>query len=493
MSDLTTWTRSLPQDLAQELLSLVERVPESGPVLTRLFQVLVPSNGHVPMPPTTQPNKRHHPDVTTPVLGDVTGPVRILEPVLPTTVIFEIQQVLFQSPVRKKLNLTFHLVEQNGVPVPVLSIVNPSTLIPEASIINLTKAVKTCLLLPILGNLTNSQKKNVVTFCLWVKDLCIDTFSPLSDPIVCSLNLDLIRKQMVKSGKLPPNLDHLNHDPSADTSSHNLNPLVGRLVDYFQRQFKLCGITLVNALPCNGNAMLLNSDSVVQIRSPDEASFVLVEAHNRAKDGSLIFVSLPGSLPFVIFGFKKPTLFFDAHRIKLVQYSSITRNTFSLLITVMTGNQEEIIEFGMIDEPVFSVIDEFVKQHNINDDSFNEVLREKPTALSAIAITESGAANAPGLLASIQTDQQEDESDDESYHEGAENGSDMLEGESDSDIDDLDVTENEDLTEGAIIEEETLDDAPSLASGFVPIHPAEAPVPDADSVFSTTIEVEELA
>lgn len=44
----------------------------------------------------------------------------------PESIIFEVQQVSFSSPIRKRMNLTFHLIEQNGQALPVMSIVNPA-------------------------------------------------------------------------------------------------------------------------------------------------------------------------------------------------------------------------------------------------------------------------------------------------------------------------------------------------------------------------------
>lgn len=418
------WTLTLPRDLQRDIQGLVQRDGGAESVLNRLYSILAP-------PPESQPPaKKPCLESPPPALGDACGLIRITEPIQDSTIIFELTQILFQSPFRKKMNFTFHLVEQNGNPTPVLSIVNPTTATPDYSIINLAQAVKSCFLVPILGNLTNSQKKNVVSLGLWLHEHASSKApSSLSrDPIVCSLNLDLIRKQMVRTGKLPANADLLvQADGTRLAHEHDLSPIQGRLIDYFQRQFKLCGISLLNALPCCGNSLDYNTDVLVRVSTPERGCVIVLEAHNRAKDGSLFLVSCPDLSPYIVFGYKKPILFYDAQSIKLIQYANISRLTYSILITVVIESKEEVIEFSMIDQQSFPVVDEFVKRHNITDDSFNQELREKPEAQlkdgASSTRHEADKLNPQSVvtLSQMTQDVGDDETEDESYDEDAAN------------------------------------------------------------------------
>lgn len=363
---MSSWRDSLPDSLKEQINRLIVTNPESSVVLDALYNYLNEESE----------NKKRKIEQTNvkPESPHLSGAIR------PEEVIFELPQVSFQSPMRKKFNLTFHLMEQNNEPVPVLSIVNPATNIPEFSISDLKNSVRLCTIIPILGNTTNPQKKSIVSLCCWVKDEYASDPTK-NDPIVCQVNLDLIKKQMIKSGKLPSNIeDQLIQNN--DSNDLHLNAVHERIVDYFQRQFKLCGISLKNYLPSNGlikNNFSLNTDNGVAISTMESSinDFIILDAHKGSKEGSLVFL-ISNEASYIIYGFKKPVLLIDIKGIKSTSYSNITRNTFNILISMLNEkNEEKTLEFSMIDQQYFQLLDGFIKGQKINDDSFNEQLREK--------------------------------------------------------------------------------------------------------------------
>ena len=301
------------------------------------------------------------------------------------TIIFEIPQVSFMSPVRKRMNLTFHLIEQNGQGLPVLSIVNPANNSPDISYINLQNAVKLCLILPILGNSTNPQKKGVVTLCCWMHDLYYTDANVSKDPLILQLNLDAIKKLMIKNEKLPADIEN-QFDLTNYRNSVILNPIQERIIDYFTRQFKLCGVNLVSYLPSDTivkNSFIVNQDTAVALSTSGNDStkpaMVMVECHKGARDGNLILLEQNEHNPaYILFAFRKPTLVYAMSRVLSASYTSVTKHTFSLTIIVLNEKDEErSIEFSIIDQAYFQLIDDFIRSHGISDDSFNEDNKEK--------------------------------------------------------------------------------------------------------------------
>ncbi|KAK6454146.1 regulator of Ty1 transposition [Scheffersomyces xylosifermentans] len=502
------WIQALPKLLQSQISSVVAKNPEAEAVFTALYHHLQPNNDNGPVSKrkktganavsSSEPVKNAVKDVATvttntnksiPNNGDAlnidekTALITLNDPIVEETVIFEISQVSFLSPVRKKLNLTFHLIERNNQPIPVLSIVNPNTQTPDVSLINLSRAIKLCALVPIVGNSTNPQKKIIVLLCFWINEAFIDDPASPKDPIICQINLDLIKKQMIKLGKLPANIESQFEKDS--NSNLNMNPIQERIIDYFQRQFKLCGINLVNYLPCSSlfnNKYTLNSDNAVAMATNNSKinNLLMVECHRGAKDGVLLFLTENEfNVPYIIFGFKKPVMLFEVSKVKHTSYSNIARLTFSLLLTVITEEDEEkTVEFSMIDQAHFQLIDDYIKSQNINDNSFDDNLREKGNdkeSKNAEAETESN------LQAVTEEMDEDDEDDDASYHGGGDDedgdgGSDIGSGsdddaEFDSDVgsnsgdDNLGSDNDEDGVEGEQEEEEEEEETEEVDDG----------------------------
>ncbi|KAI5968555.1 RTT106 [Candida margitis] len=415
------WLSELPSDLQHQITTITQQNPQSQQVFSELYTFLTD-------------NKRRKTDAAAENNGNGTGGYEELTPsssVHPESVIFEIQQVSFSSPIRKRMNLTFHLIEQNGQALPVMSIVNPANDSPELSFINLKHAIKLCLILPILGNSTNSQKKGIALLCFWIHDSYYNDSNVSKDPIICQLNLDMIKKQMIKNGKLPADIES-QFDLSTYKNDVVLNPIQERIIDYFRRQFQLIGINLVNYLPCPTifkNKYIVNEDTAVALTGERSINptIIMVECHKGARDGNLILLEQNEYNPaYLIFAFKKPILVFKLSRVLRASYTSITKHTFSLNVDVLNDRDEERqLEFSMVDQAYFQIIDNFIRLHGISDDSFNDSNKEKETGKPSTGGGASGDANAVTGSAAAGDDDDDDEED--ADFEGNEEGSDVAE------------------------------------------------------------------
>lgn len=440
------WILELPQPLQTKLQVLISRNPGSEVIMSEL-------HGHLVHGTNGGDHKRIKVEepASAPTVELNGSPIIDIDHAIdPQTVIFEIQLVSFQSPFRKKLNLTFHLIEKQQTPIPVLSIVNPITNVPELSLINLATSIKLCILLPILNNSTNFKKKMIVNICFWMND------DLQSDPIICQINLDLIKKMLVKLGKLPANIDTQFPNHVEEANSLDLNPIQETIIDYFTRQFKLCGINLINYLPGSTvfkNKYTLNTDHAIAVTRQDNSTLIICEAYKGSKEGCLLFLSQNDVNPaYMIFAFKKPILVFEVSQIETASYSNITRITFSLNLTLK--NEPKPIEFSMIDQKFFSIVDEYMKSNDIPDESFAEELREKQE--KSDTKTQGGASTVPDGTAQLMGKpngelDSEDEDDDDFNENNLEEDSEAAE-EFDSDIENTDdegihhkATEEEDI------------------------------------------------
>ncbi|RLV89483.1 Histone chaperone [Spathaspora sp. JA1] len=399
------WISTLPNPLKQKVKSLIAKDSNNLEIFNNLFEYLS-DQFDTKRRKVDQPPEPQQPPPQEQTVEENGSNLAIPN----ESIIFEIEQISFQSPVRKRMNLTIHLIEQDGNPQPIISIVNPTTLIPEVSIMNLSQTIKLCMILPILGNSTTPLKKGIVLLCFWMNQ-------PDMDPIICQLNLDIIKKQMIKLGKLPANIES---QFTIDKNSLVLNPIQDRIIDYFKRQFKLCGINLINYLPCEifQNKFTLNHDNAIALSVTNIPSLIMVECHRGAKEGILLV-----NPSYLIFGFKKPILIYQLSQIKQVSYTSITRVTFSVVFIVINDrNEERTLEFSMIDQRFFQIIDDFIKLNNIKDDSYNEELKEKPDTNkpeSQVA-TDTGSTGAPP-----PTTGEDSEEEDEDFQEGEEGESEV--------------------------------------------------------------------
>ncbi|KAI5962983.1 RTT106 [Candida pseudojiufengensis] len=425
------WLQELPPNLRSQITNIINKDPSTHSTFNELYEYFETSK--------RRKLGNGNDDGDNEVEGE--GGHEELTPsssVHPSSIIFEIQQISFMSPLRKKMNLTFHLIEQDNQAIPVLSIVNPATNAPELSFINLSQAVKLCLVLPVLGNSTNPSKKGVCYLCFWIHDSYYADTNISKDPIICLMYLDQIKKQMIKSGKLQSNIDTQFGDMSNYKNDTTLNPVQERILDYFKRQFKLCGINLINYLPCDAifkNKFLVNKDNAVALTSganTTNPSIIIVECHKGARDGNLIFLEKNEfNNAFMIFAFKKPILVFSMSKVLRASYTNITKHSFSLNVVVLNDrNEERPIEYSMIDVANYQLIDDFIKRHGIADDSYNEENKEKQISSTSNATHNNEASNNPVEVTVVEDIDDEDDEDEDADFQGGneeEDGSDVAE------------------------------------------------------------------
>ncbi|KAG1150791.1 hypothetical protein G6F37_003323 [Rhizopus arrhizus] len=127
-------------------------------------------------------------------------------------------------------------------------------------------------------------------------------------------------------------------------------------------------------------AQLLTTYACIPISLPSQD--ISVAAYLKAKDGYLFF--LPTG---ILFGFKKPTLFFPLSSLAGNAFTSITQRTFDLVLSLkgpIYGNsgfkaikegEHETVEFSMISQEEFGPIDGYIKKAGINDQSMSEERR----------------------------------------------------------------------------------------------------------------------
>lgn len=105
---------------------------------------------------------------------------------------------------------------------------------------------------------------------------------------------------------------------------------------------------------------------------PKDTAFHVI-AHRGAKEGYLFFLST-----CILYGFRKPVLFFPLDSIREVTFTNILQRTFDLVVSTEENVDGE--EFGMIDQAVFEGIMGYVKRHSIQDASLSELRKAKKLA-----------------------------------------------------------------------------------------------------------------
>ncbi|KAK0649607.1 hypothetical protein B0T16DRAFT_326771 [Cercophora newfieldiana] len=124
-----------------------------------------------------------------------------------------------------------------------------------------------------------------------------------------------------------------------------------------------------------------------QAYRPNEKA-VHVKAFRGSKDGYLFF--LPTG---ILWAFKKPLVFLPLDRIVAVSYTSVLQRTFNIVVEFeRDGGEAEEIEFGMLDQEDYGVIDEsYVKRHGLADRSMAD-RRKAKRELAENAKKEAGTA-----------------------------------------------------------------------------------------------------
>lgn len=155
---------------------------------------------------------------------------------------------------------------------------------------------------------------------------------------------------------------------------------------------------------------------------------VHVKAFRGSKDGFLFFLATG-----IVWGFKKPLLFFSFDTIDSISYTSVLQRTFNLNISARgtrLGDEQQEFEFSMVDQTDFAGIDAYIKRHRLQDASLAEERRAKKYNVNGVKgeADEDGEANEPGELQkaaqdagnTARDDEEDDEEDDENFDPGSE-------------------------------------------------------------------------
>jgi len=132
------------------------------------------------------------------------------------------------------------------------------------------------------------------------------------------------------------------------------------LTDVFKR---FCKVTVVE--PSSSEF----SSPIPQPGRPKETAYHAI-AHRGAKEGFLYFLSTG-----ILYGFKKPVVFFPLSAIREVTFTNVLQRTFNLVVSTEDNVQGE--EFGMIDQACFDGIQNYAKKHSIQDASLSEQRKAK--------------------------------------------------------------------------------------------------------------------
>jgi hypothetical protein len=108
---------------------------------------------------------------------------------------------------------------------------------------------------------------------------------------------------------------------------------------------------------------------------PKDTAFHVI-AHRGAKEGYLYFLETG-----ILYGFRKPIMFFPIDTIREVTFTSILQRTFNLLVS--TEDNVEGEEFGMLDQACFDGIQKYTVKHGIQDASLSELRKAKKLGKAA--------------------------------------------------------------------------------------------------------------
>lgn len=156
----------------------------------------------------------------------------------------------------------------------------------------------------------------------------------------------------------------------------------------------------------------------------------------------------------IIFGFKKPLLYFSFGSVESISYTSVLQRTFNLNVTTNASGPEQKsqeIEFSMLDQADYTGIDQYIKHHGLNDASMAAQRKAQMYNVNGPAEGEEevAAAEADGetelekAQRMLEDEEDEDEEDYDPGSDGESEGSGTSSGEDDDDEDDDDEDEEE--------------------------------------------------
>lgn len=239
----------------------------------------------------------------------------------------------------------------------------------------------------------------------------------------------------------------------------------------FERRLRAAGnnISTVSANPNKFHSV------VRQPHRPNEKA-VHVSGFRGSKDGYLFFLENG-----ILWGFKKPLIFIPLNRIAAISYTNILQITFNMVVEVFgaDGEENEELEFGMLDQKDYGGIDDYVKQNRLQDRSMAEQRKAKlqlaenrgPKKEDGQSGDTAGQAGTNDDMTELERAQleheqqvQDDEDEDEEDYDPGSEGDSEGSGESSAEDDDAnedgddDGVEDEDEEEAGEDEEEVEDE-----------------------------------
>lgn len=137
---------------------------------------------------------------------------------------------------------------------------------------------------------------------------------------------------------------------------------------------------------------------------PKDTAFHVI-AHRGAKEGYLYFLSAG-----ILYGFRKPIMFFPLSTIREVTFTNILQRTFNLVVSTEDNVDGE--EFGMIDQAVFAGIQGYSVKHGIQDASLSEQRKAKKVGKGNQDMEEGGE-----LEKAVKEYEEEYDDDDEDFRD----------------------------------------------------------------------------
>ena len=337
-----------------------------------------------------------------------------------------IKELSFTIPQRKKLNLDI------GNATTGLRVKNTTTNGVEFAVNWQDVAQIVCLPVP-------EKAQAQYNFCV---------FPMNGDGITNALEVDSIKEQVLWTVPNTTPKGGLCSDDVSYGTDDTYKSIIIRLLNERLRQRKGHNVQIVEPDPTE-----FVSETASPYKKGDKA--VHVKAFRGNKDGFLFF--LPTG---ILWGFKKPLMFFSFDSIDSVSYTSVLQRTFNLNISArgfLSNSEPQEYEFSMLDQGEFAGIDAYIKRHQLQDSSMAEQRRAKRLNINGIKGETSGEdqTDSPGELEKAAQEAGDLEDDEEEEDENFDPGS---EGESEgSGTSDEEEDTNEPVGEGNDVD---VDDTP---------------------------------
>ncbi|KAF4535726.1 putative negative regulator of dna transposition protein [Lasiodiplodia theobromae] len=184
-----------------------------------------------------------------------------------------------------------------------------------------------------------------------------------------------------------------------------------------------------------------------------------VKAFRGSKEGFLFLTSVG-----IVFGFKKPLVYFSFGSVESISYTSVLQRTFNLNITINASGPEQKsqeIEFSMLDQADYTGIDQYIKHHGLNDASMAAQRKAQMYNVNGpeegqsedVAAAGDGETELEKAQRMLEDEEDEDEEDYDPGSEGESEGSGTSSDE-DSDEDEEEGYEGDEGDEGNLVQDE---------------------------------------